>query len=85
MERRLRGSDSGHHLVRRRSTEGCQGDGWWLAMVSGSSELQHEVEVGRCWGGVGGVRAAWGLIYRPRGRGEMAGMGGSRAVQEPHH
>jgi hypothetical protein len=25
------------------------------------------------------------LIYRPRGRGEMASMGGSQAVQEPRH
>jgi hypothetical protein len=25
-------------------------------MVSGGGELQREVEEGRCWGGVGGVR-----------------------------
>jgi hypothetical protein len=25
-------------------------------MMSGGSELQREVEEGRCWGGVGGVR-----------------------------
>jgi hypothetical protein len=36
------------------------GDGWWLAMVSGGGELQHEVEEGRCWGGVGGVRGSLG-------------------------
>jgi hypothetical protein len=49
----------------------------WFCHSGG--ELQREVEEGRCWGGVGGVRAARGLIYRPRGRGERAGMGGSRA------
>jgi hypothetical protein len=54
-------------------------------MVSGGGELQREVEEGRCWGGVGGVRGGSGLIYRPRGRGEMASMGGSWAVQEPRH
>jgi hypothetical protein len=32
------------------------GDGWWPAMVSGGGELQLEVEEGKCWGGVGGVR-----------------------------
>jgi hypothetical protein len=53
--------------------------------VTGGGELQREVEEERCWGGVGGVRAARGLIYRLRGRGEMASMGGSRAVQEPRH
>jgi hypothetical protein len=29
-------------------------------MVSGGGELQHEVEEGRCWGGVGGVRGCSG-------------------------
>jgi hypothetical protein len=36
------------------------GDGWWPAMVSSGGELQHEVEEGRCWGGVGGVRGSLG-------------------------
>jgi hypothetical protein len=36
------------------------GDGWWPAMVSGSGELQREVEEGRCWGGVRGVRGGLG-------------------------
>jgi hypothetical protein len=36
------------------------GDGWWPAMVSGGVELQCEVEEGRCWGGVGGVRCGLG-------------------------
>jgi hypothetical protein len=54
-------------------------------MVSGGSELQHEVEEGRCWGGVGECGATRRPIYRPRGRGEMAGMGGSRAAQESRH
>jgi hypothetical protein len=54
-------------------------------MVSGGGELQREVEEGRCWGGVCGARGGLGLIYRLRGRREMAGMGGSRAVQEPRH
>jgi hypothetical protein len=35
-------------------------DGWWLAMVSGGGELQREVEEGRCWDGVGGVRGGSG-------------------------
>jgi hypothetical protein len=29
-------------------------------MVSGGGELQREVEEGRCWGGVGGVRGSSG-------------------------
>jgi hypothetical protein len=36
------------------------GDGWWLAMVSGGGKLQREVEEGRCWGGMGGVRGDLG-------------------------
>jgi hypothetical protein len=59
-ERRPRGSDFGPHLVRRRSTEAVHRDGWWPAMVSGGGELQREVEEGRCWGGVGGVRGGSG-------------------------
>jgi hypothetical protein len=39
---------------------GVHGDGWWPAMVSGGGELQREVEEGRCWGGVGGVRGGSG-------------------------
>jgi hypothetical protein len=55
-ERRPRGSDSGPHLVRRRLRRAVHGDGWWPAIVSGGGELQREVEEGRCWGSVGGVR-----------------------------
>jgi hypothetical protein len=29
-------------------------------MVSGGGKLQREVEEGRCWGGVGGVRGGLG-------------------------
>jgi hypothetical protein len=47
------------------------GDGWWPAMVSGGGELQCEVEEGRCWGSVGGVRGGSGAdLWAGRERGD---------------
>jgi hypothetical protein len=49
-------------------------------MVSGSGELQHAVEEGRCWGGVGGVRSSLGCdlqAERKRGDGRHGRVTGS--------
>jgi hypothetical protein len=54
-------------------------------MVSGGGELQREVEEGRCWDGVGGVRGGSGADLEAERERRDGRHGRITAVQEPHH